>query len=237
MKSLRAVSALRHQQVYVVTTPRRQLFGIHRLSPQDELYTSHVLGFSDESHALLIAKSLESHYQKHGAFPKRDLAAPHLHLDGVDVSIQLSHVAVESVQLADLLQRLRGTGIVVSLLSRMHVADEPDRLAFKCRDVRTECTTASVVGVLNRTWGTHRQRPLTPVYHTYESLYGGLKLPSLMPKPTWPPASAAAPAPAPAPAADRPGPPLAVQMLFAAALKCLALAEVLALFLLLPELF
>lgn len=199
IQSLRARPA---QPVYVVTTPNKHLFGVHRHNKEDQ-YQSFVFGFRDEHHARLIARSLESYYLRHGTFPPRDLSVAQMNLtELVSSDVQLCNVSVEQLHLADLLDRLKGTGIVVTVLSK---DDEfPEHMAFKCRDVRADTTTPSVVGALNRIWHAHRTKPCSNFASNQGPRYYKLVdpplpdplvlddprqpgVPELLPKPTWPP--------------------------------------------------
>jgi len=247
-------ASVRRQSVYVVTTPApalipapaRQLFGVHRRGKED-LYSSHVLGFTDEAHAVVVAKSLETYHRQHGRFPSRDLVANGLCMETVDSQIDLCHVGVERVCLADLLQRLRGTGIAVTLLTALHDPDATPaspRMSFKCRDVRPDHTVTAVVRHLNRTWEDQLACPAKATQLT-------VPVPDLLPRPVWPPATAERPAAKtssekqiiagqpPQPSTSQPPKdvPLVIQMLAAALLKCCAIAEVMVLFWLLPEFF
>lgn len=165
--------ARQHPRVFVVTTPANHLFGVHRHTREGN-YQSCVFGFRDRQQADSIARSLESHYAEHGAFPSRDLTAEGLKImESLRPSdIALRELSVLPLPLPDLLRRLRGTGIVVTLLS--YEAPEGGG-AFRCQDVYTDASTSSVVGNLNRAW--HRT---TTASHRHDA-----DAPSLLPKPVW----------------------------------------------------
>lgn len=144
----RAAASARN--VYVITTPNAHLFGIHRRRPLsdgiDET-TSHVLGFQELGHAVAMAAGLEAHRDTHGCFPRRDLSISEMNLSASlarQAPPQLTHVSVEQVELDDLLERLSGTSIVLSLLRS--AAD--NKLTW--HDVHPASSTT--VQQLNNTW-------------------------------------------------------------------------------------
>lgn len=245
----RAMALLRaqNQDVYLVTTttapqslPRnhKHLFGVHRCD-QEGLYTSHVFCFKEELHAELIAKALQTHHSRHGDFPARDLSPSSssstggfrcmdgLDAGGLDPSIELTHVEIQREKLSELLHRLRGTGIVVSLLTGAG-SEATGRLLFKCRDVRTETTKRSVVENFVRCWNEGQTEHQDCCW-----------LPLPLPKPDWPPMPSLLPALLPAPvhhivgsnsfSSDRAA-TLLKGVLAAAFFKCLVAMEILALF-------
>ena len=191
---IRAAGAL--QRVFVVSTPANHLFGVHRHTREGH-YQSCVFGFRDRQHADLIARSLESYYLEHGTFPPRDLTAEWKPLvQSLRASdVTLENLRVEPHHLPHLLRRLRGTGIVVTLLS----LDPPaGGGAFRCQDVYTDTSAASMVENLNRVW--HRapcDDPIRPTYYTLDSpptfddgdgargVRGVRGVPLLLPKPEW----------------------------------------------------
>lgn len=241
-------------------THQPHLFGVHFRDKRTQEYRSHVFGFTDGQHARLVAKGLETYYRRHGTFPPRDTRPRFLELRGVDPGVQLENVAVQEVAMPDLLHRLQGSGIAVSLLTRDDETGGKHR--FQARTLTTDATPVSVVAALNRNWnasggtgGVWRSRAR---YMSYDDLVGRVKTLGLSPArtlhaiPTLPSpliggdgANTIVPRllpkprwpPAAAAAADEKAKvPLVVQMLAASFLKCLALAEVLTLFYLFPKL-
>lgn len=145
--------------LYVVTTPRggggrEHLFGVHRRN-RDDSYTSFVLGFWDKKHADELAEGLEAYHRQHARFPPRDVgeltAMARSCTDAVVAQcgrarrVDPALVAVQAVALAELLDRLRGTGIVVSILTATD-GEGP----FKWRDVHTDEASEVVRAVLER---------------------------------------------------------------------------------------
>ncbi len=149
----RHLSAARQQQVFVVTTPANHLFGVHRLTREGHSQSC-VFGFLERQQADLIARSLESYHLQHGTFPPRDLAAERVALvDSLRPSdLALRDLRVQPLALPDLLYRLRGTGIVVTLLSLDTANGSSKTVAFRCQDVYTDTSASSVLGTLDRAW-------------------------------------------------------------------------------------
>ena len=238
--------------IYVVTTPpadqhRHHLFGVHRPGPRDQ-YTSYVLGFQEARHAQTIAESLETYHRLHGRFPPRDLAVAALDLmspgsgktaGGGGEKLELRSVCVRAVELADLLQRLKGSGIVVTLMT----CDpwEGSHTGFTSRDVPSDASTTAVVEALNSIWrrrggndnDTDTDKSQQPQYTTVRDLSIWTSsgddadaddddewLPRLLPRPPWSPALAARRAAAVLPI---------THALAAAIIKCLVTAELMAL--------
>lgn len=259
-------------RVFVITTPgsspaapassvthQPHLFGVHFHDKRTQEYTSHVFGFTDGQHARLVAKGLESYYRRHGTFPPRDRRPRFLELRGMDPGVQLEHVEVLEMGMPDLLHRLQGSGITVSLLTRdaAKANGGGGKHRFQARTVTTDTTSVSVVAALNRNWrasGGDTVWRSRARYMTYDHLVAPLAarvkslalspartlhaipglpsshstVPRLLPKPTWPPS--------PSPSSAAGDVPVAMQVLAASFLKCLALAEVLTLFYLFPSL-
>lgn len=226
------------QQVYVVTTTAappastKQLFGVHRQRSPDECFATYVFGFKEQRHAEIVARSLDNYHKKHGTFPSRDIDAiahqvdlvapppPAAAEDDDQAPQQGGSVSVDAVALSDLLLRVRGTGITITLLSRDEA--RPDRLTFTCKDVRADTTLSAVVSRLNTAWSTSPAAE-KPRYYT---LSEDKTTPRLLPKPVWPPSGS-----------SRPGPlGMLVHLMAASLFKLLVTAEVLALFWLLPTL-
>lgn len=241
---------LRQQPVFVVTTlskgaPRPHLFGVHSRDKAKDHYQSRVFGFTDREHAVRVAKGLETYHRHHGCFPPRDRKPKDMQLRGIDPDIQLEAVRVEEVMMRDLLHRLQGSGIMLSVLKRD--TDTPgSSWIFEVKDVPTNQTTGCVVAALNRTWHAGDK----PKYVKYKDLnnHAGVKtvggvltlvdgVPMLLPKPRWPPLARSQTAAAETGRvnvlADA---PIVVQVLAASMLKFVALAEVMALFYLFPKL-
>lgn len=141
------------------------LFGIHRTSYEES--TSYVLAFERVEHAMAIARGLEAYRRHHGVFPSRDSTAiaelgelePHRG--------PMQHVAVDAVDLMDLADRLRGTGIVLSLL------------AGTCWKDLLEDDPGWRLAKLNAAW---------------QATADGTAFrdgPQLLPKPSWPPVKSA----------------------------------------------
>lgn len=216
----------RQQPVYVVTTPAgeapKHLFGVHRpVAPQSDIYQSHVLGFRSEHHAELLARSLESYYLKHGCFPPRDMPTATRFLDSlVPCHTPCKNVAVERMDLPELLVRLRGTGIVVTLVT------PAGERKLSCEDVRAGATYLATVSNLNRAWAeTASQQSLPSGTGSAMDLPKLLPQLKLQPKPRWPPRS------------ENNKAPLILQVLAAWFFKVLVLIELMAGFLLVPTFF
>lgn len=200
--SLRNNVLPRAASVYVITTPSTpasHLFGIHRPCGGGDTTTSHVLGFQELNHAVSMAAGLEAHHDTHGCFPRRDLSIADMNLSAAlakQAPAELTHVAVEKVEMDDLLQRLSGTGIVLSVLrpAAEHKLTWNDVLPASSNTVET----------LNNAWHTAQTqhyyltlpglcdgldvfyrggdidldsamppllpKPIRPEYHTYDSL-------------------------------------------------------------------
>lgn len=171
------------RHVYAVTTHRgRHLFGVHR-ADHNQNYTSYVLGFDRQEHALAIAKGLEAYRRAHGRFPPRDLDVD---VDDLDLARQdyseagdMIHVAVDAMQLSDLMERLRGTGIILSLLSPVEEDDDEDDLVFKWTDIESGGSPwhRDTVGRLNS---------LLPLRGDEPPPAARRGVPALLPKPRWP---------------------------------------------------
>ena len=177
MAACSAVAPRPSARVFVVTTRRgRHLFGVHRADSSD-MYTSYVLGFDRNEHAMALAKGLEAYRRANGQFPPRDLTEGGMDLPGCDLrgAETMTHVAVDELPLPDLIWRLRGTGIVLSLLTA--VDDDPEDITFRWQDVRPDCEDSV-------------QR-LNAVLLESEALWGpperlAAGLPGLLPKPRRP---------------------------------------------------
>lgn len=170
------------RHVYAVTTHRgRHLFGVHR-ADRNQCYTSYVLGFDRAEHAIAVAKGLEAYRRAHGRFPPRDLCVDDMDLSGQDhgsVDDAMRHVAVDAVRLSELVERLDGTGIVLSLLTQVSPDDEED-YTFMWTDVdcSPRCQSAAA-SRLNALLSLRGDEPPPPVGG------GGDEVPALLPKPRW----------------------------------------------------
>lgn len=137
------------EPVYVVTTTRhRTLFGLHRPCgvSRDDASNTYVLGFKASLHAEALAKSLQTYKARHGTFPRREVPVHDMNLPpGVNADIELKDVHVHMVELDDLMDRLRGTDIRVSVLT--HV-DESEGLRFKWKDVHPDQGARAVTDML-----------------------------------------------------------------------------------------
>lgn len=180
------------KSVYVITTPNT-LFGIHRRRPFSDAMeetTSHVLGFQELSHAVAMAAGLEAHHDIHGCFPRRDLSIADMNLSAElarKAPAQLTHVAVEQVELDDLMERLSGTGIVVSLLR----PDGPHKLTWN--DVHPRASNVSTVQTLNNVWQAGQTQQyylsmpgLCDIYYRGGDVDLDAAMPGLLPKPVRP---------------------------------------------------
>lgn len=209
-----ASTAIPTPSLFVVSVAAdQQLFGVHR-ADADAPYTTYVLGFRARRHAEALAAGLEAYRAAHGVFPPRDLSdidgAVELDLTGLDLESGYSDglLRVEDVTLPAMLQRLRGTGIVLSVLS----TDGEEDGTFEFRDVRPDASAPAVAAALDRLWTAGATGADDPPAADQ----------TLLPKPLR--------------AVDWDEQPLAFKMLSASALKCLVLAEVMCIFWLLHTL-
>lgn len=180
---------VRDRPVFVVTTRGgRHLFGVHRADRRD-LYTSYVLGFDRAEHAQALAKGLEAYRRAHGEFPPRDLSVADMDLARHDHEAieDLAHVGVDEVPLAELLWRLRGTAIVLSLLTAVETGQ--DEFSFTWRDVRPDgewrqAAVARLDALLRdsrRTWSPGRR-----MADAAQAAAAAADVPALLPKPRRP---------------------------------------------------
>lgn len=172
-------------RVYVLERQRR-LFGAHcpvrwraaeraieGPSPPEgpSEYRSHVFGFSDPRHARLMAAALDGHYRRHGRFPESDVGVPgpdtlFRALRPEDARLDVVEPAsldIVELSLSELLLRLRGTGVVVTLLH----PTEGGTLGRKT--VAPDLTTSAVREALAAAWAASEPAG------------------ELLPKPAWPP--------------------------------------------------
>ena len=103
MRSLTAALAARGKPVFVISDTQKRLVGLHARRA-DQTYTSYVFGFRDHAAAILVARSMEAHRRRHGAYP--DFAASGMmRVRAADLcpDAPLTTLAVQRVTLADLL--------------------------------------------------------------------------------------------------------------------------------------
>lgn len=158
-----AASAAGQRPVHLITTHRgRHLFGIHR--PDDHgLYTSYVLGFHNGGHAQALARGLEAYRRTHGRFPPRDLSIADMELHTQHSGDEdMRHVAIDTVPLTDIITRLRGTGIVLSVFIPTGSSD-----SFRWADVQCRAELDAVMAKLDAAFDAEHME--------------------LLPKPHWPP--------------------------------------------------
>ena len=125
---------------------------------------------------MAIARGLEAYRRHHGRFPSRDSTAI-MELGELEPHRgRMRHVAVDSMDLVDLADRLRGTGIVLSLLA----ATAADPAACAWSDLR-EDDDGIRLAKLEAAWAA-----------TADMTTGPEDGPRLLPKPTWPPIKSAA---------------------------------------------
>lgn len=152
------------QQVFVVTTkplgaPSPHMFGVHRPDRQDQ-YTSYILGFCQEEHARALATGLDNFFERFGEFPERDASSPDFAADDKDQFAsasqrRLTRVQVESLPMSELLVKLQGTGIVLSVLAPAD--DGGPAVVFKWSNVRISATPCQIIGRLDRNWRLSRR--------------------------------------------------------------------------------
>ena len=187
--------------VHVITTDTNDLFGVHRLHPCDGTPSSFVMAFKDRDAAEAMALGLESHYRLHGAFPCRDLGQLHEQLRdcvaAYDINEPSRAVWVDTTDLTLLLERLRGTRIVVTLVSR-RADDDWDGAGvregtFQWRDVLADEVAPPGMRVphLNRLFYDMKAYDpparTRPAPATAAAAATTAAVPKLLPKPRWPP--------------------------------------------------
>lgn len=193
MSSLRPVPRPATRPVFVVTTRGgRHLFGVHRADERDQ-YTSYILGFDRNEHAMALAKGLEAYRRATGRFPPRDLTIADMDLTGHNPAAvkAMEHVAVDQMQLPDLLWRLRGTGIVLSLLTAVNGdGGDEDDWSFRWEDIRSDPHwPRTSVQRLNQVLRGDKT-VVQSAEHEQQAVDGGGEVPALQPRPAWPGTSA-----------------------------------------------
>lgn len=180
--------------VYVIgsTTNDGDFFACHQND------TTYVLCFDTLLHADAISYSLETYHVRHGAFPNRDATLDGMNLGTPMFDIDRRRVTVRHVPLTDLLLRVRGTGIVLSILARTDVDG-----TFVWKDVWGDNTPAAVRDALNGAWALERAFDSDSDSDSDSSDSGsgsgsdsekrGGRKPGLLPRPAWPPKPTAGP--------------------------------------------
>lgn len=169
--------------VHVISTQADHLFGVHRLHPQHQTYTSFVMAFRQRGPAESLAKALDMYHGMHGHYPARDLGALNAQLR--ECLPQWSEmeparlVRVDSVEMEHLLQRLAGTRIVVLLVTIQEGQDEEPTLEWE--EFFVDEGVQASVEALERTLGRLGSDAQPP------SELSNQVVPGLLPKPQWPP--------------------------------------------------
>lgn len=118
------------------------MFGVHPLG-RDGLYSTHVLAFRDLNHARAMAKGLESFRTVHGAFPRRDMAISDMRLSDIVMNVPIDHLSVDAVRADDLVDELRGSGMMLAMCTPCGKAAQPTWTFIRCAgDPRMALTKA-----------------------------------------------------------------------------------------------
>ena len=173
--------------VHVISTQADHLFGVHRLHPQHQTYTSFVMAFRQRGPAESLAKALDMYHGMHGHYPARDLGALNAQLR--ECLPQWSDmepprlVRVDAVDMEQLLQRLAGTRIVV-LLVTIQEGQQDEEPTLKWEEFFVDEGVQASIQALERTlahvdMGCDTQLPPGELSNHV--------VPGLLPKPRWPP--------------------------------------------------
>jgi hypothetical protein len=164
LRALQLARPHKHEpRLYLVTNTRTQpptVFGVHRPDPSSPGGSvTHVLGFQLPGHARSVARALAAHRRRHGVWPPRDPASVRaLLLEALagpdpdpeaDDDPEAGLVRIEEARLAELLARLRGTG-----LGLVMVRDDGHG-----REIGTTATFESTVQRLNGAWCQPQPQP------------------------------------------------------------------------------
>lgn len=117
------------ETVYVVSTDADDVFAVHRLDPRKDTYSTRVLAFREREPAAALATGLEAYRRVHGGYPPRDQGIRGMNLLQAMETFGATAeppppkvVRVRAVGVDHLVDRFRGTGVMLTLLSHAGAA-------------------------------------------------------------------------------------------------------------------
>lgn len=164
--------------VFYISTSKKDMFGLHQRR-HDGTYASHVITFTVKEHAEVVAKGLEKFHTQHGAFPSRETDMDSMNLPSDVDGVVLDKVSVHSTNIEDLVARLAGTAICLTLVRFLE-----DDATFEFHDLRPDSSPKTTRDALQNNWN------MTPDCELQNSVVSvNLKMdistgiPMLLPKP------------------------------------------------------